>query len=85
LPFFREIVEDEEFIKGNLDTGFIERFNARKKEREVDEAARDLAIIAVVLANGGNRKTDSNESDKTPPAASRWALAGRAAAHQNRM
>lgn len=85
LPFFREIVEDEEFIAGNLDTGFIERFNKRKKERKVDEAARDLAVIAAVLANSENRKTNSNESDKMPPSASRWALAGRAAAHQNRM
>ncbi|HSP62507.1 MAG TPA: acetyl-CoA carboxylase biotin carboxylase subunit [Pyrinomonadaceae bacterium] len=33
LPFFREIVRDEEFIAGHLDTGFISRFNERK-ERE---------------------------------------------------
>ncbi len=86
LPFFREIVEDEEFIKGNLDTGFIGRFNERKKAREIDEAARDLAVIAAVMANGRNqKKSASNESNETPPAASRWALAGRAAAHQNRM
>src|SRR5688500_5958549 len=31
LPFFREIMEDEEFIAGNLDTGFIAGFNERKK------------------------------------------------------
>ena len=30
LPFFREIVRDEEFIAGKLDTGFIARFNERR-------------------------------------------------------
>ena len=33
LPFFREIVEDEEFIAGKLDTGFIERFNEAEKSK----------------------------------------------------
>src|SRR5216684_2052414 len=33
LPFFREIVRDEEFIAGRLDTGFISRFNERRGER----------------------------------------------------
>jgi acetyl-CoA carboxylase biotin carboxylase subunit len=85
LPFFREILEDEEFISGNLDTGFIGRFTERKKAREVNEAARDLAVIAAVLANGENRKSEPSESNKTQQSASRWALAGRAAAHRNRM
>ena len=31
LPFFREIVRDEEFIAGRLDTGFISRFNERRE------------------------------------------------------
>jgi acetyl-CoA carboxylase, biotin carboxylase subunit len=33
LPFFREIVRDEELIAGHLDTGFISRFNERRQER----------------------------------------------------
>src|SRR5712671_1080004 len=33
LPFFREIVRDQEFIDGRLDTGFISRFNERRGER----------------------------------------------------
>ena len=39
LPFFREIMRDEEFIEGRLDTGFIERFN-RRREQAADDAAR---------------------------------------------
>jgi len=85
LPFFQEIVEDEEFIAGNLDTGFITRFNERKKEKEIDETAQDLAIIATALANSSNQKTVTIESNKAQQSASRWALAGRAAAQQNRM
>jgi len=36
LPFFREIVRDEEFIAARLDTGFISRFNQRRKERPLE-------------------------------------------------
>jgi acetyl-CoA carboxylase biotin carboxylase subunit len=32
LPFFREVMRDEEFISGQLDTGFIERFNRRRAD-----------------------------------------------------
>lgn len=59
LPFFREIVRDAEFIEGRLDTGFIERFFARRNEQhksdatdiaDVDEERRrDMAIIAAAL------------------------------------
>src|SRR5437868_4752178 len=36
LPFFREIVRDEEFIAAHLDTGFIPRFNERRVERPAE-------------------------------------------------
>src|SRR5918912_4447479 len=41
LPFFRGVMEDDEFIAGRLDTGFISRFNQRKKTAEPDETTRD--------------------------------------------
>ena len=44
LPFFREIVRDAEFQSGNLDTGFISRFNERQeaaKRTGNDRNARD--------------------------------------------
>jgi acetyl-CoA carboxylase biotin carboxylase subunit len=60
LPFFREIIRDEEFIKGQLDTGFIERFMARRRDIKLEPRAeelheederlrRDLAIITAAL------------------------------------
>jgi acetyl-CoA carboxylase biotin carboxylase subunit len=82
LPFFREIIDDREFIEGKLDTSFITRFNERKKEREIDVVTRDLALIAAVLAAGYKQVSEMpGNSQKTP---SRWTMAGRLAAHQNR-
>ena len=49
LPFFREIMDDPEFVEGKLDTGFISRFNERKRSAEPDEVTRDMAIIAAAL------------------------------------
>src|SRR5205085_6915438 len=56
LPFFREIVRDEEFIEAKLDTAFIPRFNERRARprsanaSELSGLHRDIAIIAGVLA-----------------------------------
>ena len=83
LPFFREIVRDEEFIAGRLDTGFITRFNERRKRpHPVDggQAAslqQDMAIIAAALAYGrARRKAAPNPQ---PVEQSKWKMAGREA------
>jgi acetyl-CoA carboxylase, biotin carboxylase subunit len=51
LPFFREVVRDEEFIAGRLDTGFIGRFNERRavQESASTQIESDLAAIAAAL------------------------------------
>ncbi len=85
LPFFREVVEDAEFIEGKLDTGFISRFNERKKQTEMDETERDMALIASALAFSKNPKTISDEQQSESQKLSRWAIAGRTALHQNRL
>lgn len=79
LPFFREIVEDAEFIAGNLDTGFIARFNERKQAQEIDEETQDLALIASALAFSDKQP----ETNQTPQTVSRWVSAGRKAAMQS--
>lgn len=84
IPFFQEIVEDEVFIRGDLDTGFITGFNERRQAKKDDAATRDLAIIAAALANGTKQKSISAEA-RTEVEVSRWATAGRTAAHQNRI
>jgi acetyl-CoA carboxylase biotin carboxylase subunit len=84
LPFFREIVRDEEFIAGHLDTGFIGRFNERRRERghpvRIEPEARteqDVAIIAAALAYARAQRQLS--TDYQPSDQSQWKLAGRAA------
>src|SRR5256714_7983557 len=59
LPFFREVMRDPEFIAGRLDTGFIARFNERRRAADASRAdaptddettRRDVALIAAALA-----------------------------------
>lgn len=82
LPFFREIVEDEEFIEGKLDTGFISRWKERRKTIEISEAEKDLAIIASALNQLQNQNVSSNNQTETQ---SRWAVSGRMALHASRL
>jgi len=83
LPFFREIVEDAEFIAGNLDTGFIARWQERREKPEASEIEKDLAIIATALAYS-NKQKGSAAKIQPKEMESRWATAGRLAALQNR-
>jgi len=84
LPFFREIMRDDEFVAGKLDTNFIARFNERRASPEIDFVERDMAIIAASLFY------DESSTSSIPPAttlqqpASRWKLAGREALHRAR-
>jgi acetyl-CoA carboxylase biotin carboxylase subunit len=79
LPFFRQIVRDEEFIAGKLDTGFISRFLERrdpkgKQTPAEEERARDIAVIAAAMDHV-RRQT----SVPAAPAAESngWRMAGR--------
>jgi len=98
LPFFREIMRDQEFIEGYLDTNFIERFNERRvaagearacteaerREAEGDEVVRrDMAIIAAALAHAEDAKT-SSQLQVCTERPSQWRLSGRAALHRGR-
>jgi acetyl-CoA carboxylase, biotin carboxylase subunit len=89
LGFFREIVEDEEFIAGNLDTGFIGRWQERRKTAEIAEAEKDLSLLAAVLNYSESRKSTAspppsgtNEKQSAP---SRWVMAVRTAMASNRL
>jgi len=74
LPFFRAVMQDDEFIAGKIDTGFIPRFNERSRSRDVDHESRDLAIIAAALAYAKKPQAAANGHDHGP---SRWVLSGR--------
>ena len=85
LPFFREIMDDEEFIAGNLDTGFIPRFNERKKAAEIDVATRDMAMIAAALAYSKKQAAAPTAGNNGAATESRWVRAGREALHAKRL
>ena len=85
LPFFREIVRDQEFIAGRLDTGFIARFNERRRERphpaggaQASSLQQDMAIIAAALAYARAQRNAS--PNNRPDEQSKWKIAGRVAA-----
>jgi acetyl-CoA carboxylase, biotin carboxylase subunit len=82
LPFFREIVRDDEFIAARLDTGFISRFNQRRDatsndgagpRRSADERLRDIAIIVAALHHGSRQPALPG----APPTTSQWKMSGR--------
>jgi acetyl-CoA carboxylase biotin carboxylase subunit len=78
LPFFREVMEDEEFLSGELDTGFIPRFQERRKEKSLDEAARDIAVVAAAMETSKKNVTPATAASNHP---SRWVMSGRSAQH----
>lgn len=84
LPFFREIVRDQEFIAARLDTGFISRFNERRElartasSTESDATQLDLALIAAALHYTKLQKL-SSLNHQPRDIANRWKMSGRAA------
>jgi acetyl-CoA carboxylase biotin carboxylase subunit len=84
LPFFRQIVRDQEFIKGNLDTGFIRRFQERLEAESAEETEQevevvDMALIATAL-NYVQVQTSSAYTRENGQVQNRWKVSGRDAA-----
>jgi acetyl-CoA carboxylase biotin carboxylase subunit len=82
VPFFRAIVRDSEFMRGEFDTGFIDRFltvdaKARRANKGADDVQlADLAAIASVLY-AKSSATGPDAAPRTPE--SRWKLEARLA------
>jgi acetyl-CoA carboxylase biotin carboxylase subunit len=80
LPFFREIVRDDEFIAARLDTAFIDRFNERRAAgppAESQTADSDIALIAAALHYIKlSRRTALQNVAQT---STRWKMSGRQA------
>lgn len=83
LPFFRELVRDDEFIAGRLDTGFIPRFNERRNppSGQLDRAGttqRDIAMIAAALHFLRLRR-EAAAIPQPSQGQNQWRLSGRSA------
>lgn len=82
LPFFREIIRDDEFIEAKLDTGFIPRFTERRERlypagEQDSSRLKDIAIIAAALAYADAQSTGP-ANHREPQ--SHWKMKGREAA-----
>ena len=86
LPFFREVIRDEEFIDAKLDTGFIGRFNERRAANvggDIENVTkeRDIALIAAALAY--QRAAGKARSTQAAAPQSKWRTSGRVSALNN--
>src|SRR5215217_77387 len=79
LPFFREVVRDEEFVSARLDTGFIARFNERHgaTAAQSKQVESDLAVIAAGLSYALRKQRSAVQP--TTHTNNRWKKAGRTA------
>ncbi|CAN5826627.1 acetyl-CoA carboxylase biotin carboxylase subunit [soil metagenome] len=86
LAFFRQIVRDEEFLAGRLDTGFIARFNKRREaarsivstqDEEIEVRAGDLALIAGAIHYAKLRREASLHRQPASEQENRWKMSGR--------
>ena len=87
LPFFREIVRDEEFIRGHLDTGFISRFYARRDEATAvvgDQVESDIATIAAAIHYTRQQRAASANRPSAKESESRWKMSGRRVENRER-
>ena len=87
LPFFREIVRDEEFESAKLDTGFIARFNERrtvtKDETSTEEVLRDIAVIAAAI-HQAKLQREASFNGRSAEIENRWKISSRTALHEGR-
>lgn len=95
LEFFRQVMRDEEFIQARLDTGFIERFQARQQQAQlaktnkagespIDDAETIAAIVAALAFRDEQATRAATANVGANVQGSQWRLAGRAALHRGR-
>jgi acetyl-CoA carboxylase biotin carboxylase subunit len=80
IPFFAEVLEDDEFQCGQIDTGYVGRFlEQKKKNTPAGREITDQQIVAAIVA-AQNFTKKSPRSDMAVKSTSRWKTAGRLAA-----
>jgi acetyl-CoA carboxylase biotin carboxylase subunit len=74
LGFFRDVVADEDFRTGRIDTGFVGRWTDRRKQRQVDETGQRVALLGAGLHFLENARAQGKQSVAR---ASAWKRVGR--------
>jgi acetyl-CoA carboxylase biotin carboxylase subunit len=77
IGFFKQVLEDREFLAGNLHTGFIEEFFARVKAEEIGPDVEIVAALAAALE--ASKPAASGVPAAAAGSMSKWAIAGREA------
>jgi acetyl-CoA carboxylase, biotin carboxylase subunit len=80
LSFFRVIARDPEFVAGQLDTGFISRFNQRRESMQPEVPSTeeiDLVLVAAAIQYSATERSNNVSGNSKPT--SRWKMAGRTA------
>ena len=74
IGFFRQILEDEEFRAGRLDTGFIDEFFRRHQPSRPPAGLLDIAALAAALDHTAH---EAQVPELEPNGANPWLTAGR--------
>ncbi|HBY64074.1 MAG TPA: acetyl-CoA carboxylase biotin carboxylase subunit, partial [Solibacterales bacterium] len=74
IPFFRQILTDEEFRAGRLHTGFIDEFFARRSAPAPPDAMTEAVAVLVAAIHSAAEKPAVEEGKN---AGSRWRAEGR--------
>jgi acetyl-CoA carboxylase biotin carboxylase subunit len=87
IPFFFSVLDDEEFRRGEIDTGYIARFLERQKAKATTQDGDDDARVAAAIVAAVNftrqAKQAANAASVPAERASKWKMAGRIAAMNN--
>jgi acetyl-CoA carboxylase biotin carboxylase subunit len=86
IPFFLSVLEDEEFARGEIDTGYISRFLERRDATQAAQNDCDDSRVAAAIVAMINFTKRSKAKPAAAPAerASKWKLAGRMASLNDR-
>ena len=75
IAFFREILDDREFLAGNLSTDFVAEFLARRKPLPEPAPDLDVAVALAALAHFQMKRERAPRASNVD--ASRWLNEGR--------
>ncbi len=75
IPFFRRLLEHQDFVAGRIDTGFIDRFLANGLLTEGEAALEEERVALLVAALHASRHRVAGAAP--PPRPSAWKVAGR--------
>lgn len=85
IPFFLAVLDDEEFARGEIDTGYIARFLERQKAKSAEQDHEEARIAAAIVAAINFTKQSKTKVGAAPNEhVSKWKMAGRVAALNNR-